>query len=75
MFSLFASLLPLKLKFTLIKFLLPLINEILGIISDIIQDVHLKGSFKTTQAAFPIFKKQGYGRVIMTTSNSGLYGE
>ncbi|KAI4468548.1 dehydrogenases short chain [Holotrichia oblita] len=41
---------------------------------DLIQDVHLKGSFKTTQAAFTLFKKQGYGRIIMTTSNSGLYG-
>lgn len=41
---------------------------------DIIHDVHLKGSFKTTQAAFPIFKKQGYGRIIMTASNSGIYG-
>ncbi|KRT82416.1 dehydrogenase [Oryctes borbonicus] len=41
---------------------------------DLIQDVHLKGSFKTTQTAFTLFKKQGYGRIIMTTSTSGLYG-
>ncbi|CAG9858017.1 unnamed protein product [Phyllotreta striolata] len=41
---------------------------------DLVHAVHLKGSFKTTQAAFPIFKKQNYGRVIMTASNSGLYG-
>ncbi|KAF2897650.1 hypothetical protein ILUMI_08517 [Ignelater luminosus] len=41
---------------------------------DVIHNVHLKGSFKTTQAAFPIFKKQGYGRIIMTSSNSGVYG-
>ncbi|KAB0793389.1 hypothetical protein PPYR_13009 [Photinus pyralis] len=41
---------------------------------DIIQNVHLKGSFKTTQAAFPVMKKQGYGRIIMTSSGSGLYG-
>lgn len=41
---------------------------------NIILDVHLRGSFKTTQAAWPIFKKQNYGRVIMTTSNSGIYG-
>lgn len=34
----------------------------------------MKGSFKTTQAAFTLFKKQGYGRIVMTTSNSGLYG-
>ncbi|XP_031618010.1 peroxisomal multifunctional enzyme type 2 [Contarinia nasturtii] len=41
---------------------------------NIIMDVHFKGSFKTTQAAWPIFKKQNYGRIIMTTSNSGIYG-
>lgn len=42
---------------------------------DLVHAVHLKGGFKTTQAAFPIFKKQGYGRIIMTSSNSGLYGK
>nr|CAI5840992.1 unnamed protein product [Callosobruchus analis] len=41
---------------------------------DLIHAVHLKGSFKTSQAAFPIFKKQGYGRIIMTSSTAGLYG-
>lgn len=41
---------------------------------NLILDVHLKGSFKTTQAAWPIFKKQNFGRIIMTASNSGVYG-
>lgn len=41
---------------------------------DKIHDVHLKGSFATTRAAWPYFKKQKYGRVIMTTSTSGIYG-
>ncbi|CAG9766389.1 unnamed protein product [Ceutorhynchus assimilis] len=41
---------------------------------DLVHQVHLKGSFKTTQAAFPIMKKQNFGRIIMTSSNSGLYG-
>ncbi|CAG9821656.1 unnamed protein product [Phaedon cochleariae] len=41
---------------------------------DLVHAVHLKGSFKTTQAAFPYFKKQKYGRVIMTSSNAGIYG-
>ncbi|XP_029679002.1 peroxisomal multifunctional enzyme type 2 [Formica exsecta] len=41
---------------------------------DTIHDVHLKGSMKTTQAAWPYFIKQKYGRVIFTSSNSGLYG-
>lgn len=46
----------------------------LYLISDLIQNVHLKGAFKTTQAAWPYFVKQKYGRIIMTASNSGLYG-
>ncbi|XP_076668562.1 peroxisomal multifunctional enzyme type 2 isoform X2 [Andrena cerasifolii] len=41
---------------------------------DLIQGVHLKGAFRTTQAAWPYFAKQNYGRVIMTSSNSGIYG-
>lgn len=39
-----------------------------------VQSVHLKGAFKVTQAAWPYFVKQNYGRIIMTASNSGLYG-
>ncbi len=37
-------------------------------------DVHLKGAFHVTRAAWPQLKDQGYGRVISTTSGSGLYG-
>ena len=29
---------------------------------------------KTTHAAWPYFRKQNYGRIIFTSSNSGLYG-
>lgn len=46
----------------------------LYLISDLVQSVHLKGAFKVTQAAWPYFVKQNYGRIIMTASNSGLYG-
>ncbi|XP_030379354.1 peroxisomal multifunctional enzyme type 2 [Scaptodrosophila lebanonensis] len=41
---------------------------------DLVHDVHLKGSFKCTQAAFPHMKAQNFGRIIMTSSNSGVYG-
>ncbi|EDV34828.1 uncharacterized protein Dana_GF19024 [Drosophila ananassae] len=41
---------------------------------NLVNDVHLKGSFKCTQAAFPHMKAQRYGRIIMTSSNSGIYG-
>ena len=34
--------------------------------------VHLMGSANMTRAAWPIMQKQGYGRVVMTTSSSAL---
>ncbi|KAF2399008.1 peroxisomal hydratase-dehydrogenase-epimerase [Trichodelitschia bisporula] len=36
--------------------------------------VHLTGAWKTTRAAWPWFRKQRYGRVVNTSSTSGLYG-
>ena len=41
---------------------------------DLIMDVHVHGSFKTARAAWPFFKKQRFGRVINTSSSSGLFG-
>jgi len=37
-------------------------------------DVHLMGSVIVTKAAWPHMRAKGYGRVIFTTSSSGLYG-
>ena len=37
-------------------------------------DVHLKGAFYVTRPAWIHFREQGYGRVINTSSNSGLLG-
>lgn len=37
-------------------------------------NVHLRGTYKVTKAAWPYFLKQKYGRVINTTSTSGIYG-
>ena len=36
--------------------------------------VHLMGSVNVTKAAWPHMQAQGYGRVVFTTSSSGLYG-
>ncbi len=36
--------------------------------------VHIGGHFHVTQAAWPHFARQDYGRVVMTTSGSGLFG-
>ena len=41
---------------------------------DPVIDVHLKGAFNVTRAAWPHFREQGYGRVINTSSNSGILG-
>jgi len=37
-------------------------------------NVHLHGSFNVTRSAFPIMKENSYGRIVMTTSAAGLYG-
>jgi NAD(P)-dependent dehydrogenase (short-subunit alcohol dehydrogenase family) len=37
-------------------------------------DVHLMGSVNVTRAAWPIMREQNYGRVLVTTSPTGLYG-
>ncbi|KAK6179329.1 hypothetical protein SNE40_011716 [Patella caerulea] len=41
---------------------------------DLIHRVHLRGSFLVTRAAWPHMKKQNYGRIIMTASAAGIYG-
>ena len=41
---------------------------------DIIFAVHVKGSFCVTKAAWPIMREQAYGRIIMTSSAAGIYG-
>ena len=41
---------------------------------NLIYKVHVEGAYKTTKAAWPIMKEQGYGRVLFTTSAAGLYG-
>jgi multifunctional beta-oxidation protein len=41
---------------------------------DQVISVHLRGTYKVTKAAWPYFLKQKYGRVVNTTSTSGIYG-
>ncbi|KAF9139183.1 hypothetical protein BG015_002133 [Linnemannia schmuckeri] len=41
---------------------------------DAIFSVHVDGAYKVTKAAWPIFRKQKFGRVINTTSAAGIYG-
>ncbi|MBA2337256.1 MAG: SDR family NAD(P)-dependent oxidoreductase [Acidimicrobiia bacterium] len=41
---------------------------------DAVLDVHLKGAFYVTRPAFAHMKAQGYGRIVVTSSASGLLG-
>ncbi len=40
----------------------------------IVLDVHLMGAVHCTKAVWEIMRAQNYGRIVMTTSSSGLYG-
>lgn len=40
----------------------------------LVVDVHLMGSVNCTKAVWEIMRNQQYGRIIMTTSSSGLFG-
>lgn len=39
-----------------------------------VRAVHLDGAYHVTKAAFQKMREQGYGRIVMTTSAAGLYG-
>ncbi len=41
---------------------------------DAVLKVHLYGSFNVTRAAMPHLREQRYGRIVVTTSITGLYG-
>lgn len=41
---------------------------------DSVIDVHLKGAFYVGQPAFRLMREQGYGRIVNTSSASGLFG-
>jgi len=41
---------------------------------DMVLSVHLKGAYCVTRPAFTNMREHGYGRIVMTTSAAGLYG-
>jgi NAD(P)-dependent dehydrogenase (short-subunit alcohol dehydrogenase family) len=40
----------------------------------VVMDVHLMGTVKPTKAVWEIMKAQNFGRIVVTTSSTGLYG-
>jgi len=41
---------------------------------DIVLQVHLYGAYNVIHAAWPHLRDQGYGRIVVATSTSGVYG-
>ncbi len=41
---------------------------------EFVLNVHLMGTVKPTKAVWEIMKSQNYGRIVVTTSSTGLYG-
>jgi len=41
---------------------------------EFVLNVHLMGTVKPTKAVWEIMREQNYGRIVVTTSSSGLYG-
>ena len=41
---------------------------------DAVLDVHLRGAFSVVRQAFPVMCAAGYGRIVLTSSIGGLYG-
>lgn len=37
-------------------------------------DVHLNGSLRCSHAVWPLMREQGYGRIVLTSSQNGTYG-
>ncbi len=41
---------------------------------EVVMDVHVMGTVKPVKAIWEIMKAQNYGRIVVTTSSTGLYG-
>ncbi|MFD3813006.1 SDR family NAD(P)-dependent oxidoreductase [Rhodococcus sp. NPDC058639] len=41
---------------------------------DAVLDVHLRGAFHVVRPAFPLMCEAGYGRIVLTSSIGGIYG-
>jgi NAD(P)-dependent dehydrogenase (short-subunit alcohol dehydrogenase family) len=51
-----------------------LLDEITYEDFEAVLDVHLRGAFHVVRPAFPLMCKAGYGRMVLTSSINGIYG-
>ena len=41
---------------------------------NLVMSVHFQGTLNCTHTVFPIMREQNYGRIIFTSSSSGVFG-
>ena len=41
---------------------------------NLVMDVHFQGTLNCTHSVFPIMREQEYGRIVFTSSSSGVFG-
>jgi len=41
---------------------------------NIVMDVHFQGTLNCTHTIYPVMREQGYGRIVFTSSSSGVFG-
>jgi len=41
---------------------------------NLVMDVHFQGTLNCTHTIYPIMRKNGYGRIVFTSSSSGVFG-
>ncbi|KAJ7363975.1 hypothetical protein DFH08DRAFT_837971 [Mycena albidolilacea] len=41
---------------------------------DLVLQIHLRGTYKCAKAVWPIFQQQKFGRIVTTSSPTGIYG-
>ena len=41
---------------------------------NLVMDVHFQGTLNCTHTIYPLMREQGYGRIVFTSSSSGVYG-
>jgi NAD(P)-dependent dehydrogenase (short-subunit alcohol dehydrogenase family) len=51
-----------------------LFDDMTADLLDPVLDVHLRGGFFVTKPAWPVMKAKGYGRIVLCSSSTGVFG-